>query len=201
MERRSVVVVVLLTLITFGLYGLWWMWKTTADLRDLTGRDDLRPGLDLLMTIVTLGVWRIWVGYRNAEVVHQAMDRRGEMHDDRSLPILGFGLLTWLTGLSWLVVTALLQGDYNRLADATMLDPIVPPDDSDFLDPLEDTSAFDALALLESKAGMNPLAAVETDPVPLPPPMSHRPNPRPSRGPTSPVDEFPTAGVPIPSVW
>ncbi|MEM9070556.1 MAG: DUF4234 domain-containing protein [Myxococcota bacterium] len=122
MERRSPLIVVLLTMVTLGIYGLYWMWSTTRELKALTGREHLHAGLDVLLTLLTLGVWGIWVGYRNAEIVHREMERRGEAHSDRSLPILGLGLLTWVTGLSWLVIAGVLQDDYNQLSDASLSD-------------------------------------------------------------------------------
>ena len=119
MERRNTLAVVLLTFVTCGLYGLWWQYRSTRELAEATGRE-LSPGLDLLLTLFTLGGWGVWVGYRNAEIVHDAFRAAGEPHTDRSLPVLVFGLLTWVTGLSWLVLTGILQEDYNRLADAAI---------------------------------------------------------------------------------
>ena len=120
MEERNTFVVLILMVITFGIYGIFWMWKTTKELREETGRKDLRPGVDFLLFLMTLGIWGIWVGYRNAEIVHEELLGRSEKHNDRSLFVLGIGLLTWVTGCSWLVMAALLQEDYNRLANTDL---------------------------------------------------------------------------------
>lgn len=120
MTKRHPAIVVLLTFMTFTLYAYYWLFRTTRELEEETGREDLNPAMDVLLTVVTLGFWGIWAAYRNARIVHQEMEDRGEAHVDRSLAVAGFAALTVTTGWAWLVSMFLLQEDYNRLAEADL---------------------------------------------------------------------------------
>lgn len=117
MSRRNVLVPIFLTLITFGLYGLVWQWRTTAELAEESGKP-AHPGLDLFLVLLTWGLWGVWVSYRNSNRAQRLLEANGVDVPDRSLPVLGFGLLTWWTGLGWLGIIALLQDQYNELAEA-----------------------------------------------------------------------------------
>ncbi|MEZ4335872.1 MAG: DUF4234 domain-containing protein [Sandaracinaceae bacterium] len=121
MTKRNPLVVVALTFFTFTLYAYYWLYKTTAELKEETDRDDLNPLADLLLAVVTFGLWGVWAAIRNARVVHQEMVARGEEHTDRSLGVAAFAGLTMVTGWAWLVSMALLQEDFNRLAETDFL--------------------------------------------------------------------------------
>ncbi|MCA9606583.1 MAG: DUF4234 domain-containing protein, partial [Myxococcales bacterium] len=94
MTKRNPLVVVALTFFTFTLYAYYWLYKTTAELKEETDRDDLNPLADLLLAVVTFGLWGVWAAIRNARVVHQEMVARGEEHTDRSLGVAAFAGLT-----------------------------------------------------------------------------------------------------------
>jgi hypothetical protein len=117
MTHRSPLAVLVLTLLTFTLYGYYWLYKTTAELRDETGRGDLSPGVDLLLAVLTLGLWGLYATWRNATVVHETLRARGVDHTDSSATVLIFNLSSFIWGAGWLVSLLFLQSDYNRLAD------------------------------------------------------------------------------------
>lgn len=118
MTKRHPATVVVLTFLTFTLYAYYWLYRTTKELREETEREDLNPGMDVILTLVTMGLWGIWAGYRNAKITHEELEARGEKHTDRSIAVAAFGCLTFMSGWAWLVSLALLQDDFNRLADA-----------------------------------------------------------------------------------
>ena len=118
MTKRSPLAVVLLSFVTFTLYAYYWLYKTTAELREETGRDDLSPVLDVFLAALTFGLFGLYAAFRNARIVHEEMELRSQNHTDRSLPVALFSALTPVSGWAWLVAMALLQEDYNRLADA-----------------------------------------------------------------------------------
>ena len=120
MTKRSPLVVVLLSLCTFTLYAYYWLYKSTEELREETGRNDLSPLLDVFLTLATFGLWGLYAAYRNAKIVHEEMELRGQVHTDRSVGVAVFGALTTVSGWAWLVSMALLQEDYNRLADVEL---------------------------------------------------------------------------------
>lgn len=117
MTKRNPLAVVALTFFTFTLYGYYWLYKTTDELKEETGRDDLNPLLDVLLAVVSFGLWGVFAAVRNARIVHQEMLARGERHTDRALGVAAFAGLTMFTGWAWLVSMALLQEDLNRLAE------------------------------------------------------------------------------------
>ena len=87
MIKRNPVTVAVLTLLTFGVYAYYWLYRTTDELKEETGRDDLNPLIDLLLAIVTVGFWGIYAGARNAKIAHEEMVARGHAHSDRSLAV------------------------------------------------------------------------------------------------------------------
>lgn len=117
MSKRHPVAVVLLTLITFTAYAYYWLYRTTDELRRESGRDDLSPAVDVILTMITFGLWGIWASYRNAKIAHETLADRGEKHTDRSLAVGVFAGLSIVTGSAWLVAMVLLQEDFNRLAE------------------------------------------------------------------------------------
>ena len=127
MTKRNPILVVALTFVTFTVYAYYWLYKTTDELREESGRDDLSPVLDVVLAALTLGLWGLWAAYRNARITHQLLEDLGEKHTDRSIAVALFGAASFFSGWAWLVSMALLQDDYNRLADV--------PADADRLTP------------------------------------------------------------------
>ena len=117
MTKRPPLAVVALTLLTFTVYAYFWLYRTTDELRRETDRDDLNPAVDVILTLMTFGLWGIWAAYRNAKITHEALEDRGEDHLDRSLAVGGFAAASVVSGWAWLVSIALLQEDFNRLAE------------------------------------------------------------------------------------
>jgi len=114
--RRDPGVVAILTFVTCGLYGIWWDYQYTSSLRRVTGRRDLLPLVDLLLTVATFGLWRLWARYRNAGAIDAAMrERLGWQHQDvRSHVVLGY-LLSMICGIAALWIPYRLQEAYNVL--------------------------------------------------------------------------------------
>lgn len=118
MTKRNPILVVALTFVTFTVYAYYWLYKTTDELKEESGRDDLSPILDVVLAALTLGLWGLWAAYRNARISHELLEDLGEKHTDRSLAVALFGAASFFSGWAWLVSMALLQDDFNRLADA-----------------------------------------------------------------------------------
>jgi len=114
--QRNPVVVVILSALTLSIYAFYWLFVTTEELKKSTGDERLDPMVDLLLSVVTFGLWGVYAAWRNAGIVHGELRERGVEHEDRSLLIAGFGAATYFVGFSWLVGMALLQEDFNALA-------------------------------------------------------------------------------------
>lgn len=116
MTERNPVLVVLLSLVTCTIYAYYWLFVTSRELREVTGRDEPSPWLDLILAVLTAGLWGLYASWRNARIAHEALERAGEDHTDSSTAVLIFNLSTFVWGMGWLVSLFLLQADYNRLA-------------------------------------------------------------------------------------
>ena len=130
MTERNPVVVVVLSLVTCSVYAFYWLYATTKELAEVTGDRRLDPTIDLLLAIVTAGLWGIYAAWRNADIAHRALVDRGVAHQDRSTLVAGFGIATYFVGLAWLVSMALLQDDYNALARAGATTALGPSNDA-----------------------------------------------------------------------
>lgn len=117
MTRRDAWVPPLLTLVTCGLYYLYWQYVTTAELRDATGRDDLNPAVDLLISLLCCGVWSIYVQYRNMQVVHEVYASRGQAHEDKSTIVLLLHLFSVFNGFTTFVAIMFVQDELNKCGD------------------------------------------------------------------------------------
>jgi TRAP-type C4-dicarboxylate transport system permease small subunit len=120
MTRREPLLVLVLTVATCGLYYLYWLWATSAELREISGRDDIHPALDLLATVFTCGLWGFYVLYRNTQVVHELHLLGGLAHDDRSQTVLLLIVANLLVGFAGLIAVFIVQDELNRLADGRL---------------------------------------------------------------------------------
>src|SRR5690606_26593141 len=98
-------------------YELYWLYRSTAQLRRVTGRPDLVPGLDVVLTIFTFGFWSYWAWYRNAEAVDESLAALGEPRNHRSM-VVGLTLGSFACGLMHWALVYKLQETYNSLLAA-----------------------------------------------------------------------------------
>ena len=119
MTERSPATVVIFGILTCGIYLLVWGYQTTDELRIATGDETLKPGVDLLLTFVTCGVWWIYTDYRNAKKVWELGNRLGLRRSDQSTMVL------LLDFVAMLITPAILQAEYNEVAKAAKA--LAPP--------------------------------------------------------------------------
>ena len=104
----------LLTIVTCRVYELIWLFTSTGQIRRITGRPDLNPAIDLVLTLATGGLWGLWVFYRNVEAVDEALVDVGAYSSERNT-ILGLALGSFLCGVLHWVLIFKVQEAYNRL--------------------------------------------------------------------------------------
>ena len=68
----------LLTILTCRVYELIWLLTSTAQIGRITGRPDLNPAIDVVLTFATCGLGGLWVFHRNVEAVDEALTDVGE---------------------------------------------------------------------------------------------------------------------------
>lgn len=119
MTRRESWILPVLTLVTCGVYALYWQYVTTEELKQASGREDLNPMTDLILSVLCCGLWSIYVQYRNAQVVHAMFAERNAPHEDKSTVVLIMHALALVNGLTSLLAMMILQDEYNKLAELT----------------------------------------------------------------------------------
>lgn len=97
-----------LSLLTCGIYGFVWLWQVETEIKQELGREDMNPLLDLVLAIVTFGLWGVYLAYRLPQDIAQVQRRRGATVTDMSIP----SLLLAVTGF-WFVSVALCQHELN----------------------------------------------------------------------------------------
>ncbi|MCA9610359.1 MAG: DUF4234 domain-containing protein [Myxococcales bacterium] len=114
-QTREPGTTLLLTIVTCRLYELVWIYQSTAQVRRLTGRRDLIPALDVLLSVATLGLWSFWVFYRNVEAVDEALADTG-FHAPQTGAVVGLTLGSFVCGVLHWVLIYKVQEAYNLLA-------------------------------------------------------------------------------------
>jgi hypothetical protein len=80
--------------------------------------EELKPGIDLLLAVLTCSLWSIYVHYRNAQKVHAALLSKDPLAKDQTDMIMAMHLIGMFVGAAWLISMYMLQEEYNRLARA-----------------------------------------------------------------------------------
>jgi hypothetical protein len=114
LTNRDPMMTVVLSIVTCGLYQLYWQYATTLQLRRLTGRPDLQPGIDLVLTIATMGLWTYWIAYRNAEAIDEGLHDLGEKNANHRMTAVILAIGTWVCGVFHWVMIYKLQEACNQ---------------------------------------------------------------------------------------
>ncbi len=122
-KERNPIVVVILSLVTCGIYWIWWMYKITDELKEATHDESLKPGMDLLLNLVTCMMWGLYTEYRHAQKIHQVIVLADPNHKDQSQTVMILNIVTvvgaWLggmTGICALIAQYIVQDEHNKLA-------------------------------------------------------------------------------------
>jgi hypothetical protein len=102
-------------LVTCGIYYWYWVYSTSRELKEALADEEIKPGTDLLLCIITCFLWGIYVEYRNAQKVHAALLSRDPYAKDQTEIVLILNLATFFVGATWLVATYIMQEEYNKL--------------------------------------------------------------------------------------
>lgn len=115
-EQRSSVAAAALSFFTCGIYFLYWLHVTGRELKDTLGDEDIKPGIDVLLTVVTCGLWSAYAMYRNAQKVHAAMLSVDPYAKDQSELTLILAVASVFTGyVTWVGAVYVLQEELNKL--------------------------------------------------------------------------------------
>ena len=117
-QERNSVLVLFLPLVTCGIYFYYWIYQTSEELRRATGDESINPGTDLILTIVTCGLWGLFVEYRNAQKVHSILVAQNPNRKDQSQTILILNIAAFFVGITGLIAMFMVQEELNQLARA-----------------------------------------------------------------------------------
>ncbi len=106
---RSPVLVVVFSVISCGIYFFYWMYTTANELKIYTGRMDINPGVDLILSILCAPYIIYWF-YKYSKIVYEEQVKITQITTDNSLintilSIFGFGVIS----------AAIMQSDLNNL--------------------------------------------------------------------------------------
>lgn len=76
-------------------------------------KEDINPGLELLLCIVTCGIYEIYWFYKLAKMISEAQEKVGLKSEDDS--ILYIVLLLFTSGLGFLICPAIAQSKLNEV--------------------------------------------------------------------------------------
>lgn len=111
-----------LSLVTCGIYGFVWLWQVETEIKQELGREDLNAALDVLLCLVTFGLWGVYLAYRLPRDIAEVQRRRGATVTDLSL----VSLLVAVTGF-WFVSVALCQHELNAAWRSRVQEPSAAP--------------------------------------------------------------------------
>ena len=107
---RSPAAVIVFTIITCGIYGLYWIYSFSTEMKGLLKKDEISPGLDVLLCILCFPYIIYWA-YRYGEFLKQAQIQAG-ISVENDMPILF--LVLALCGV-FIVDMAIMQSKLNDL--------------------------------------------------------------------------------------
>lgn len=119
-SKQSPLLIVILNLVTAGIYRIYWHYCQTLELRE-DGNGELSPGLEALISVITCGLFTIYVSMRNAKLIHEHRIQLGTTAENRSEMVLVFGLLSLVVPGAMFVADFILCEEQNKLADESNL--------------------------------------------------------------------------------
>ena len=111
-EKRDPIMVLILGILTCGIYAVYWVYKTSSEIKDALGREDINPALDAVLTFVTCFVWLVYLAYKYPQLLLQLQDKAGLPRNDITL----ISLILAIVGLSP-VSFFMIQSELNNVWD------------------------------------------------------------------------------------
>jgi len=110
-EEKNIPMYIILTLVTCGLFGMYWFVVMANDIKELKGGDKPNGVVDLLLGIVTCGIYMWYCYYQYPQHIVDIQKAKDKEVNDASVVALICGVL----GLG-IVSLALIQNEVNKFA-------------------------------------------------------------------------------------
>ena len=108
---RSVPMLVVLSIVTCGIYYLYWIYKTTDEIKNFMGREDINPALELILVLVTCNIYSLYWYYKYGKIVYLEMTSKVGMDNSEDSTVL----LVILGLLVYVVAGAIMQDKLNAI--------------------------------------------------------------------------------------
>ncbi|MCB1172231.1 MAG: DUF4234 domain-containing protein [Leptospiraceae bacterium] len=114
---RSPAFILVMSLITCGIYLFFWYYQVYAELQDVHGVSPTGNGyfVDLLLVIITCGLWGVYVDYAISEKLNIIQERHGMAPNDTTTAAILLDLAAFFVGLTNLVTSMIQQDQLNKI--------------------------------------------------------------------------------------
>ncbi|MBN1898724.1 MAG: DUF4234 domain-containing protein [Spirochaetes bacterium] len=109
---RSPAFVIILAIITCGIYYLIWIYNVAKELKLFLNKEDLNPGLDLLLCIVCPPFAIYWV-YKYGQLIDEALEKVKLKPEDNATLYLVLAIFGFIV-----VDMAIMQSSLNKVWSA-----------------------------------------------------------------------------------
>ena len=110
-EQRNIVLLLVLWFFTCGIWGLVAMYQIATELNAHRRRNELSPGVDILLGIITCGIWWIFAVYKYAEVLREISAEEGTVQDVTTICLV-LEVLKYF-GCPGIISVMILQNELN----------------------------------------------------------------------------------------
>lgn len=100
MKKRNIVVMLLLTFITCGIYNLFWSYLARQEFRELSGYENVNPGLEVFLMIICFPYAFYWLYLFSSQIARYQAENGLPVKDNSLinlvLAIFGLGIVSEL---------------------------------------------------------------------------------------------------------
>ncbi|MFO7635707.1 MAG: DUF4234 domain-containing protein [Clostridia bacterium] len=109
-ERRPLSLLVIFQLISCGVFGFYWVFVVSKEMKRVHANEKIYPLVELLASILTLGIYLIFWGYKYGKLIAKAQQQA------KMKPVDNAFLYAVLSAfLLFPVVMCLMQNQLNKL--------------------------------------------------------------------------------------
>ncbi len=120
LKRKNPVTVFILSIITCGIYLIFWYYIIYTELKIFTKQTPTGNsyGLDLFLTIISCGLWGIYVDYKISKKLHSIRTQYNLPGEDTSLLVLILDSLSIFSAhLLWMLTSTIQQDEWNKIIE------------------------------------------------------------------------------------
>lgn len=100
----------LLNILTCGLFYYYWIYKTTKEIKDFTGKEDINPLIEVLLGFFTCGLYFKYWYYKYGKVVYKEMPNQIGMDntEDKTVMIVLIDIVIFIALFLNIIFSAII---------------------------------------------------------------------------------------------